>query len=99
MEKNMVSEKTFTSKALVIKALFAAVLCVSAYISIPLPTGAHITFLNFIVLLIALVFPWQDSLVITLLWLVLGAIGIPVFIGGNAGIGYLLSGWGGYSFS
>lgn len=52
----------------------------SAYISIPLPTGAHITFLNFIVLLIALVFPWQDSLVITLLWLVLGAIGIPVFI-------------------
>ena len=47
MEKNMVSEKTFTSKALVIKALFAAVLCVSAYISIPLPTGAHITFLNF----------------------------------------------------
>ena len=99
MEKNMVSEKTFTSKALVIKALFAADLCVSAYISIPLPTGAHITFLNFIVLLIALVFPWQDSLVITLLWLVLGAIGIPVFIGGNAGIGYLLSGWGGYSFS
>ena len=94
MEKNMVSEKSFTSKALVIKALFAAVLCVSAYISIPLPTGAHITFLNFIVLLIALVFPWQDSLVITLLWLVLGAIGIPVFIGGNAGIG-----WGGYSFS
>ena len=64
MEKNMVSEKSFTSKALVIKALFAAVLCVSAYISIPLPTGAHITFLNFIVLLIALVFPWQDSLVI-----------------------------------
>ena len=34
MEKNMVSEKNFTSKALVIKALFAAVLCVSAYISI-----------------------------------------------------------------
>ena len=91
MEKNMVSEKSFTSKALVIKALFAAVLCVSAYISIPLPTGAHITFLNFIVLLIALVFPWQDSLVITLLWLVLGAIGIPVFIGGNAGTAFLLS--------
>lgn len=98
MEKNMVSEKNFTSKALVIKALFAAVLCVSAYISIPLPTGAHITFLNFIVLLIALVFPWQDSLVITLLWLVLGAIGVPVFIGGNAGIGYLLSGWAGTAF-
>ena len=36
MEKIWFSEKSFTSKALVIKALFAAVLCVSAYIGIPL---------------------------------------------------------------
>lgn len=92
-------KKTFSTKSLVIMALFAAVLCVSAYISIPLPTGAHITFLNFIVLLIALLFPIQESVIITLVWLILGAIGVPVFIGGNAGIGYLLSGWGGYSFS
>lgn len=92
-------KKIFSTKSLVIMALFAAVLCVSAYISIPLPTGAHITFLNFIVLLIALLFPIQESVIITLVWLILGAIGVPVFIGGNAGIGYLLSGWGGYSFS
>lgn len=92
-------KKSFTTKSLVIMALFAAILCVSAYISIPLPTGAHITFLNFVVLLIALVFPLKQSLIITLAWLLLGAVGVPVFIGGNAGIGYLVSGWGGYSFS
>ena len=93
------SRPQFQTRTLVIMALFAAVLCVSAYISIPLPTGSHITFLNFIVLLIALIFPMQQASLITLVWLLLGAVGVPVFIGGNAGISYLLSGWGGYSFS
>ena len=93
------SHPQFQTRTLVIMALFAAVLCVSAYISIPLPTGSHITFLNFIVLLIALIFPMQQASLITLVWLLLGAVGVPVFIGGNAGISYLLSGWGGYSFS
>ena len=93
------SRPQFQTRTLVIMALFAAVLCVSAYISIPLPTGSHITFLNFIVLLIALIFPMQQASLITLVWLLLGAVGVPVFIGGDAGISYLLSGWGGYSFS
>jgi len=84
--------------SLVIMALFTAILCVSAYISIPLPAGSHITFLNFIVLLIAFLFPVKQSFIITLVWLLLGAAGVPVFIGANAGISYLISGWGGYSF-
>ena len=92
------SRPQFQTRTLVIMALFAAVLCVSAYISIPLPTGSHITFLNFIVLLIALIFPMQQASLITLVWLLLGAVGVPVFIGGNAGISYLLSGWGGFIF-
>ncbi len=83
---------------LVTMALFTAVLCVSAYISIPLPTGSHITFLNFIVLLIAFLFPVQQSFVITFVWLLLGAAGVPVFIGANSGVSYLIGGWGGYSF-
>ncbi len=47
----------FTTYSLVLMALFAAVLCVSAYISIPLPNGSHITLLNFVVTLISLIFP------------------------------------------
>lgn len=91
--------KHFTTRSLVIMALFAAVLCVSAYISIPLPTGSHITLLNFVVVLIALIFPAEQSFIITLIWLLLGAVGVPVFIGGSAGLSYLISGWGGYSFA
>lgn len=94
----MNTQTQLRTRSLVTMALFTAVLCVSAYISIPLPTGSHITFLNFIVLLIAFLFPVQQSFIITLLWLLLGAAGVPVFIGANAGISYLIGGWGGYSF-
>ena len=101
MEKNM-NEKVkskFSTYSLVMMALFAAILCVSAYISIPLPNGTHITLLNFVVTLIALVFPLSQSFFITLVWLLLGLCGVPVFIGGNAGPGYLFGTYGGFSFA
>ena len=94
----MNNQTQLRTRSLVTMALFTAVLCVSAYISIPLPTGSHITFLNFIVLLIAFLFPLRQSFFIVFTWLLLGAAGIPVFIGANAGISYLIGGWGGYSF-
>lgn len=94
----MNNQTQLRTRSLVTMALFTAVLCVSAYISISLPTGSHITFLNFIVLLIAFLFPLRQSFFIVFTWLLLGAAGIPVFIGANAGISYLIGGWGGYSF-
>ena len=93
------NKTTFTTQNLVLMALFAAVLCVSAYISIPLPNGSHITALNFVVTLIGLVFAVEQSFFISIVWLLLGAVGVPVFIGGQGGIGYLLGQYGGYSFA
>jgi biotin transport system substrate-specific component len=91
----------FTLKELTTMAVFAALLCVSAYISIPLalPGNPHLTVLNFMVLLIALLFPIQQSFSIILVWLLLGAFGLPVYIAGAAGFGYLAGPWGGYTFS
>lgn len=89
-------KQEMNTRSIVLIALFAALLCVSAYISIPLPAG-HITLQNFMVLLIAFTFPLNQSALILIVWLLLGAVGIPVFIGGSAGISYILSGWGGYS--
>ena len=93
------NNSTFTTQNLVMMALFAAVLCVSAYISIPLPNGSHITFLNFIITLIALLFPLSQSVMIIVVWLLLGIVGVPVFIAGNAGLGYLIGPLGGYSIA
>lgn len=91
--------KYHSSHSLVITALFASLLCICAYITIPLPTGQHITLQNFMVLLTALLFPVGGSFFIVLVWLFLGIVGIPVFVGGNTGISYLWGPTGGYSVS
>ena len=89
----------FTTQKLVLMALFAAVLGVSAYISIPLPLpGApHITLLNFMIILIALLFSPTEAFAVIMIWMFLGIVGVPVFIGGRAGIAYLLAPYGGYT--
>ncbi len=48
-------KKAFTTVELVMMAMFTAILCASAYLSIPtpLPNAAHITLLNFMIILIA----------------------------------------------
>lgn len=82
-------------------AMFTALVCISAYLSIPtpLPGAAKITLQNFMVFLVALVFTLRDSTIIAALWLIIGAVGIPVYIGGKSGLGYLFGAFGGYTFS
>ncbi|MCD7725316.1 MAG: biotin transporter BioY [Clostridiales bacterium] len=94
-------KSAFSTYKLVVSALFAALLCISAYISVPtpLPGSPHITLLNFVIILIALLFAVKEAFFIILVWMLLGALGIPVFIGGGAGIGYLTGPWGGYTVS
>lgn len=93
-------KQKFSTKSLVVMALFAAILCVSAYISIPLPpTGFHLTLLNFVVTLIALLFSVEQSFFIIFVWFFLGIIGLPVYIGGAAGFGYIAGPLGGFTVS
>ena len=90
-----------STKRLVMCALFAALLSVAAYISIPLPLpGApHITMINFVLFIIALLFAPMDSFLIVMVWLILGIVGVPVFIGGKGGFGYLIQPWGAYTWA
>ncbi len=96
MEKSK-TNSNISTRNLVIMSMFAAVLCVSAYISIPLPNGTHITALTLIITIIVLTFPVRQSFTIILIWLLLGIAGIPVFVGGVAGLGYITGPYGGYS--
>lgn len=93
------AKSIFSTKSLVTMALFAAILCLSALISIPLPNGSHITLLNFILFLIVLTFTPGQSAIIVLVWFFLGLVGIPVYVGGQAGMGYIASQWGGFNFA
>ena len=92
MNQETKTNKTgFTTKSITMMALFAAILCISAYISIPLPIpgSPHITLLNFVIIVIALLFPLSQSFITILVWMALGAIGL----------GYLTNIFGGYTFS
>lgn len=100
-EKFIMVKKYLNTKSLVLMSLFAAILCVSAYISIslPIPGAPHLTFLNFMILLICFVLPAFQPAVVIAVWMLLGIVGVPVFIGGATGIGYLIGPWGGYTLS
>ncbi len=100
-DESMNKGRKLTTKKLVVCALFAALLCISAYLSIPtmLPMAPKITLMNFMVFLIALLFPLGESVLIGIVWFLLGVVGLPVFIGGGAGVGYLVAPYGAYTWA
>lgn len=77
--------------------LLTAFLIVASYLVIPLPFAvAAISVQTLAVNLIALLLPPLEAGVSILVYILLGAVGLPVFNGGNSGIGYLLGPTGGF---
>ena len=78
-------------------AICVALLCVSAYISIPLPfTSAMLTAQTLVVNLLALILLPKQSAIAMIVYILIGAIGLPVFSGGGAGFGKLFGPTGGF---
>ena len=93
------TQTKITARDLTMMALFAALLCVSSYISIPLPFSAvSLTVQTLIVNMIALLFPPKKAGLIVLVWILLGLVGLPVFSGGMGGPAKLFGPTGGYIF-
>ncbi|MBR1481381.1 MAG: biotin transporter BioY [Ruminococcus sp.] len=90
------SKVRLTTLAMVQIALCAALLCVSAQISIPLPIGVPFTLQVLMVILIALILKPLYALLAQLLYTLLGIVGLPVFSGGKGGFGVILSPTGGF---
>lgn len=78
-------------------ALFASLLSISSYITIPLPfTSVGLTAQTLVINLIALLLRPAQAVFTTLVWIFLGVCGIPVFSGGQGGIQVLAGPTGGY---
>lgn len=78
-------------------AVCAALLCVSAYISIPLPfIPVPFTMQVLMVVLVALILKPVYALIAQVLYTLLGVVGLPVFSGGKSGFGTILSPTGGF---
>ena len=78
-------------------ALMAAILCLLAPISIPIPVSSvSLSLATFAIYLTAYVLPPKQALASVGLYLLLGAVGLPVFSGYLAGISRFAAPGGGY---
>lgn len=92
--------KKFNTLELTRMALMTALICVSAYIVIPLPfTPASLTAQTLVVNLIALLLTPRQAAFTMVVYILLGLGGLPVFSGAAAGPGKLFGPTGGYIMS
>lgn len=90
-------QNRFSVRDLSYISLFATLIAVSGYISIPLPISAvPVTAQTLAVMLAGSLLPVRHAAASVLIFLLMGAIGLPVFSGGAAGLGIIVGKTGGY---
>lgn len=90
-------KQTYTTQELTKMALLTTMICISAYIIIPLPfTPITLTAQTLVVNLIALLLTPGQAVFSIVIYLLLGLIGLPVFSGGMGGPAKLFGPTGGY---
>ncbi len=82
-------------KDMVFTAMFAALIAVCSIISIPIGE-VPVTLQTFAVCLTAAMLGWKRGTLAVFIYILLGAIGVPVFAGMSGGIGILAGPTGGY---
>ncbi|MBO5207987.1 MAG: biotin transporter BioY [Lachnospiraceae bacterium] len=85
-----------TTKEMVFIGMFAAVLTVCSQIAIPLPSGIPVTLQTFAVALIGTVLAWKLGCATVFVYILLGAIGLPIFTGFRGGVQALVGHTGGF---
>lgn len=79
--------------------IFTAIIAILAQISIPLPSGVPITLQSFAVTLTAIVLGSRKGAIATIIYLLLGIVGVPVFTHLRGGLHALASPTGGFLIS
>jgi biotin transport system substrate-specific component len=81
----------------VLAALFAALISVGAYLAFPVPgSPVPVVLQNMFIMLSALLLGPGWGLAAVILYLGLGAIGLPVFSGGHGGLAWIMGPTGGF---
>lgn len=95
MTENVITDHSTQLRMTVYASLFAALVAVGAFISIPIGP-VPIVLQNFFVLLAALLLGPRWGVAAMGVYLLAGICGLPVFAGGTAGIGRFMGPTGGY---
>ena len=89
-------QKKFPTERIALIAVMAAVICVLSPIAIPLSGGVPISLATFAVMLTGVLLGPIDGALATLVFLLLGMVGVPVFSSYQAGLGVLFGKTGGF---
>lgn len=89
-------KKQLSARQLVLAAVFAAVLAVLSQIAVPLPSGIPITLQTFAVALCGFALGRRLGVLSVSVYLLLGAVGVPVFAGFRGGAGIVFGVTGGF---
>ena len=89
-------DKFFSVRNTTRMALCIALICVSAYIAIPVPFMAPLTMQTFVMCLVALVLTPRQTAFVIVGYTLIGTSGIPVFAGGVGGFGIVFGPRGGF---
>lgn len=85
-----------STQTIVTIGMFAAILSVLSVLAIPMPSGMPVTLQTFAVALCGYVLGAKRGVMTVFVYLLLGAIGIPVYAGMHGGISWLFSYTGGF---
>ena len=96
---SMNQNSKFSVRDICYAGLFAAVIAVMAQISIPMPLGVPMTMQTFAITLAAVVLGSKLSAIATLVYLLLGAVGVPVLANFSGGIDKFVGPTGGFLIS
>ena len=88
--------RSISTYSLVLMGVSAAVLTVISQISIPMPTGIPITIQLFGIALVGTILGWKRGAIATLVYILLGCAGLPVFSNFRGGLQCLTGMTGGY---
>ena len=94
----MNKKNNIKTQSVVLVGMFAAILAVLSQISIPMPSGVPVTMQTFAVALTGCVLGWKRGTMATVIYIVLGGVGVPVFSGLSGGLGILFGKTGGFIF-
>lgn len=90
------TDSSLKLRMMIVTALFAAIISILAQVSIPLPLGVPITGQTFAIGLAATILGSRYGMLSTLLYIIIGAVGIPVFAQMTGGFGILVGPTGGF---
>ena len=83
-------------KDIALSAIFVAIIAATAWISIPTPIGINLTLQIFGVCLAGFYLGAKKGITSTLVYIIMGAVGLPVFSFFTGGIGILIGTSGGF---